>query len=605
MKHVLSLLVGFALLFCVSPQIARAEEAAVAAVGVIASESAGDGTVTLARVNKTSSSTTRELLFLQLGGDIAALPLPATVLCEEETVDPWPMLYGCPVSWDTTSVDFSTPGRKRIFGTLQPQGTNFVLADAFDHTKVYYEVMVTAADMVPETVREIDVGIAPWVVAQGTPKENLMPPPDILFDCLAYTGEFGEYVPIGYTIDYAGVDTTKCGTYTAYVTPVLPLGLALPDGYTSLPVKIGVVVPDAIDLSAVLYSGFDDTWGSIVCKWLYTPQDWENDVQVEIAVGDGPWQEADYTIESGRKQYVNAGVIYPGNSLQVTLPLPQMYTDYYFRLRYESGRVSNVLHVRQDKEFIYDEGGIGGDRDGSSDSGSELPEIEQPGSSSTLEQASDKTNEPNQPVSQTLPSEKSNPIKERVTPTSSLYSGARLRKLLSLGDSTLLFEGQGVSVELSAEFLLGLNLSDSSTLEVRIERPEPTAFSLFIFVDGREIAELPDTLVRVPYEEGSGLALYDAAGTYLSDSIWEEPTKTVLCTVHHADVYYLRPAQKGTFIADKDIPNAAAPLEEDLSYATDQNKDNTAVLWVVVLIIAGGSIAVAAGLLLYRRWRRG
>ena len=93
----------------------------------------------------------------------------------------------------------------------------------------------------------------------------------------------------------------------------------------------------------------------------------------------------------------------------------------------------------------------------------------------------------------------SEPLLEQVSETSTTISGIRLRLLLQTNPDTVLFEKDGITVEIPSAFLASLNLPDDAFLKISIRRTDPTSFSLSVNVDGRELHELEETTITMPF----------------------------------------------------------------------------------------------------------
>lgn len=190
---------------------------------------------------------------------------------------------------------------------------------------------------------------------------------------------------------------------------------------------------------------------------------------------------------------------------------------------------------------------------------------------------------------ETSPGQTAPPAVEQVTGTQSRYTGVRLRRMLALGDGTLLFEGEGGSVELSADFLRQLELADEAFLEVTMEKPEENAFRLRIVADGVELVTLPDTLVRVPLASGEGLACYDADGNLVSQAQWDSKSKTLACTIQATGLFYLRATEAAQPAEHTEAPEPTPPAEPAIPWG-----------WVGG---AGVCALAAGGWCIWRRWR--
>lgn len=128
-----------------------------------------------------------------------------------------------------------------------------------------------------------------------------------------------------------------------------------------------------------------------------------------------------------------------------------------------------------------------------SDAGTTAPESSDPGA----EKDSPKDNGSDQETATS--DQTSEPLLEQVSETSTTISGIRLRLLLQTNPDTVLFEKDGITVEIPSAFLASLDLPDDAFLKISIRRTDPTSFSLSVNVDGRELHELEETTITMPF----------------------------------------------------------------------------------------------------------
>lgn len=88
---------------------------------------------------------------------------------------------------------------------------------------------------------------------------------------------------------------------------------------------------------------------------------------------------------------------------------------------------------------------------------------------------------------------------EQVTETSTIISGARLRLLLQSNPDTVLFEKDGITVEIPSSFLSSLHLPDHAFLKISIQQTNSVSFSLFLNADGDELDTLEETTITMPF----------------------------------------------------------------------------------------------------------
>ncbi|MEG2221292.1 MAG: hypothetical protein RRY95_01035 [Oscillospiraceae bacterium] len=519
-------------------------------------------------VFQTVNTTSYALPLLPVGSSPEDSKLGKAVLCETDGRE----LYDCPVLWDLSGVDFSAAGRKTVPGQLVPED-GYVLA--FDG-KVTCQLMVTAPGMAAEVLPS----------AAFYPKQNayLLPVGGNL-ESLAlsaetatcYTTHFGEYVTCPIAWEVSAVDVTTPGVYSLNGRPIPPDGFALPDDFVPLSLLVGVVAADCVDLSAVLSNGPE---GQVICQWLYSPLD-ESTVALEVAVEDGAWMDA--PPEGCGWLYGSYQNFNSQPKLIIFLPSLELYTDYYFRLRYDGGSLSNNLHIRKDSDdYVYTEGGKGGDRDGGDLGGNSLPDYIQPAPPPLIPQLPVPLPEqptppgdldgnplpdyvPPLPQQPTSPgdwhdkADSSAPATEAVTDTATTLSGTRMLQLTAAGD-TVLFEKQGVAVDFPSDFLTHLVSAAHTQIEVSITRPGADSFGLELAVDGHAILDLPETVVHVPYDSGGDeLLCVDAAGTAASEVISADGMAR--CVLTATGVYRL-------IAVPAPLPVAAPPADVSAAPAT-------------------------------------
>jgi hypothetical protein len=206
---------------------------------------------------------------------------------------------------------------------------------------------------------------------------------------------------------------------------------------------------------------------------------------------------------------------------------------YYFCLKVEGGSqegVSNYLPFSFGSPNYFG----GGDNDGGDRTDQSFPAVEQPlpelpdppveESASPLPSVQDsaspqeKTESPDSsepssasPAAGTSPrrgsapsSEENDGPKEESTETTTTISGRRLNHLLSANPSSILFEKQGISLEIPSDYLAGLHLEDHSLLSVTIIKIDSLSFQLFITAGEEELKTLPEVSVSLPYCPAKG-----------------------------------------------------------------------------------------------------
>lgn len=611
--------------------------------------------------------TSYRLILRPVGDDLSDLELPGTVLC---THSRW-LSVACAVAWDTTSISTEEPGWIQIKGDITPPA-GYRAEEGF---AACHPVMLVEEGMEKEPLASVVGADRFFLVGRGAEHIDWLALEDVLErglpSSLSYeTGNllWGE-APV--TWDFSAVDSSKAGVYRATGSIELPACFSLPEGEQPLDVRVAVVEPDRIDLSAFRPANSMNRVGS--SRWLYTVADCEN-IALDYALGDGDWQRA--TAAPGGAGMMYAEEVpcqYSGNVL--TVQLAQLdQGEHWFRLLY-GGEYSNVLHISVDENLVVD-WDIGGDRGGADQEPQEPPEVEQPaprpgtdrdsrgeakgGSSAAqstqpsapvgetvdaaaqspddldarqppapeadggeadaagepvaerdpAEVGGDKTPSPTafaDPPRQTQPDPNANssnapdksmgePMMEYATESTLSISGLRLREMLAVAGDTVLLEKQGVSVELPAEFLAGLELEDTSRLAVHIEKREH-AFVLELALDDVPLSALPLTAVYLPFTLAEGvnaddLACFDGQGREVSAAVYNAALQLVQVEIEATGTYTVAP--RGTAV----LPVSAAEPGGSTG-ATGSSGGRP------VLPIAGAVAAtLCAGFVLLRR-RRG
>jgi|GEM_PF-1016847 len=154
---------------------------------------------------------------------------------------------------------------------------------------------------------------------------------------------------------------------------------------------------------------------------------------------------------------------------------------------------------------------------------------------------------------------------EIVTDTYTVLSGLRMRRMVQLGGDTVLFEKQGVSVELSSVFLSSLPLGDEELLKVAIDQPAENSFRLAITAAGDAITRLSATSVQLRWSgQTENLECVDSKDVHVSAALYHKDTRTVSCTVYAPGTYSIRPVPAAS---EAPTPLAATTADADASDA--------------------------------------
>lgn len=566
-----------------------------------------------------------ELPLVRRGEALTNIILPEQLRCEVG----YNRSYNCPVAWEPLeSVDTTRAGWTALRGTLLPVPDRFELPD--DPT-VELPVMVYDEGMEPESLRDNILicdkngfarPITPVLMPQGGVIEDALP-------FLAYhavcTAQNGMTFSAPLRWDLSACDPNETGSYTLRYTPELPSCFAMPESQPYFTTSLHVLRTDWIDFSAPL---FHERTHTIYCQWYYEIED-PSQVTLEYAVNDGAWQRDETTLSVNMEPPMATGnitsaVITPTSFGVSTAYLPDEEGDnFYFRLTYQ-GKTTDALHIWYDGHQKIWSGEIGGDRDGGDYNPEDPPPLTQPppsggssgGSSRNPESELDEPEATSEETADAIaPPAQAEPVQppaappagedlwEQVTETSTLISGAQLAKMLASNGDSVLFEKQGVAVELPSAFLRGLNLSDDGTLEVRIEQPDERSFLLEVEVSGLPVSEIGETAVRLPLllepaEDPSRLVCTGAGGAEVSAVTYDAQNAVGKMTIRAAGAYRVVCSEPDPPVPAGDVPPAAA------TDTPEPVPPSGGRLWPVLLAV-GAAVIAAAALWLWRRARHG
>ncbi|MDD2955844.1 MAG: hypothetical protein PHD67_05950 [Oscillospiraceae bacterium] len=448
------------------------------------------------------------------------------------------------MQWEPLSaLDTETAGWAYLKGTLSAPDPTSISGGACalpeELRPVEFPIMVYEDGMESETLSSAFLrnGSVFW-----TPVTITMPAggdPEDFLNFLTYharcVAENGMGFECSVRWDTSALDPAVPGGYTVNGYPELPPCFAMPQGKPSLSVPVRVLYADRIDLSAPTLNSY----GLVICQWYAAVEDFDALV-LQYSINGGRWQKtALIPSDGGSPIYAAEGipVMMTSTSLGVTpSALPSTADTYSFRLLYR-GVASNILKVwysEPEQSWM----GMAADRDGGDYVGPSLPGLGQTPPGSEEQKPSDSpASDQDSPASDqdgsapTAPesapaaaAEEAVPLDptpsalflEEVTSSYTLLSGARLSQLLDINAETVLFEKQGVSLEIPAGFLRGLSLADDGRLKVELTQPEKDSFHLDIEVDGSPLTALSPSVARLPVSspgEGELTCIHEESGS--------------------------------------------------------------------------------------------
>ena len=395
------------------------------------------------------------------------------------------------------------------------------------------------------------------------------------------------------------VPFTECGEYTVTGRLALPCGIkAEQEEDLLLEQKFFVMKEDKIYLDFVTIEN-----GEIVCTWLKAIDDSDN-IEVYYSPDNEDWQVDDlYGFAIDNAFIIPTAFLTPD-------------TNYYFRLKYDD-EFTDILFVNITADEI--SGNIiQGDRDGGDTAHQELPayiEETKPSSSasshldasahsgsgsgggkeiSVIASGTDVLAESKNSdtlFSVGIPVETSAPS-EMTDSTTTEISGARIEDMLEVNPNNIVFEKDGISVELAPDFVDRNNIKPDDIVNVAIDR-KGDRFTLNISAKGNEINEIPGTVVKFPISN-------DTAPTVTSDD------GTQYQTVLTDNIASLEIDKTGTYTSDDlaDDKNADNS-REGYQIIYDENADNDKDGFPVIYCIIGAIVIAAAAVLLWRKLRHG
>lgn len=441
--------------------------------------------------------------------------------------------YAISISWNLDDTALTDSGLHYVTGIpILPD--DVILADGFDGIAtwpVFRKGNGASLTVTPETPQILDQLIA----LNGDPSS------EICFTTPSHHCTIGEdgYIDISSDIewqwDFSNINTSALGSYTITGTPVLPEWLTVSDKY-SVNYRVYVLPTDRIEI----YGDVGLVSNRLEIYWLYDSASVTN-VILELKTDNGNWLPCDHSWYTFNNSYFPPRLsLYPLNipsKIEHTLRL--RYTDVIDGKETEVFTEPVILTVPSNiAELIENNISISmtqlgnGNRDGSDDDVSELPDYSQPAP------------QPNQTTS-TIPKNENDPepVNEIVTDTYSAISGIRLDQLISAGN-TVLFEKHSVSVEIPSEILKALNIGDNELFEITILNPQKSAVEIKASANGVPVENLTGTLVYLPWDASDGTCLqcYDINGSIIDTPVYDQLSKTVSFKINSTGTYFITAA---------------------------------------------------------------
>lgn len=521
----------------------------------------------------------------------------------------------CPVKWDLSAIDRSVPGIYPVKGQVAPPPGFAFSADLMEDAKA--SLAETRIYVYREGIRRVTrlifyqcfPGTPLLAVSTGTP--NLAEKLDKSFDYKVELDSF-EKVRVDHAWDFSSVDGSAPGLYTATLCLIPPApDIEIPEDFQRLPVQVLVQKPGEPNLVALAeYNGY-------FCMPVILTQGEHRRLQVWYRINGGEWVKEDW--EKGGV-YFNSTTPFefrfqkehmrPGNT-------------YAFKVALD-GYTSDILEITaSENQFT---AAILGDRDGQRDETGRkehpLPPLRQPPPVGSKEPAGNsnkgtRSNDGGPEVSAAISAPESGPVRslrpekeppavscaseahwEEVTPERTSLVGKRLEKLLEYNEGQLLFEKHGITVQIPASWLAGLQMSDSSLLSVMITPLDERSFRLALTVDGEPPPSLPIFQISMPYgaeQHGTDrVAVFDGHGDALTDAAYDAKTGRVTFSVGVMGIFHVGPWQT---LPPPELANSLCPNAVQISKSTGRE----AARITGVMLLLGSSVCPLIFVLIRKR----
>lgn len=459
--------------------------------------------------------------------------------------------YLLPMEWNVTAEDLLQPGLHLVTGSPL-LAENMVLAEGFDPT-LTWPIFRIGDGAVLEMASVALSGIPDVLIEQNEDPLQTLALSAKVVDSRTAEGwllKTADRTDFYWQWDLSEIDSATLGSYMVTAELCHPGWVVFPGEYETITETVYVMPSDRIELYGGIRTSSD---GALELSWVYDSSNVTEPI-LERKDETGQWVRCE---ESWYKFHAKEMTVYD----YLYLYLLEMPTEVPLTLRLRYQDVLNGVTVERITEpitltvpaniaeLIAAANGrvvvnvIGGDRDGGDSGGTDLPDYEQP---SPRPEAWYPVWRPEREETE----ESQKRITEIVTDTYTAISGTRLAQLVEMGPAVL-FEKQGISVEIPSEILERLELDDDELLEVTIERQQH-GVRIDVAARGTAVRQLGQTAVRLPWSpaDGTDLEAIDANGFVIGAAVYEA-SSTAFFTIETPGTYWLRA-----------IPAAELPVEE-------------------------------------------
>ncbi len=528
--------------------------------------------------------------------------LTADILPNMSYIDTEGKEHSLTIDWNITDDALLSQGLHTVYGT-PILGENYSLAEGFDGT-VTWPLFRKGGDAIFTAVPIQNQLVGDPLIAESSTD----PASEISISTKNRRCAVGEdgYILSGadwiWSWDYSQINTAITGktTVTGRLTS-LPSHITVPEKYKTVTHTVYVMPTDRIEIYAPVETMRS---GQLVFEWLYDSANVTNTVLEQLDAND-QWTKCDSswysyktpTSFSSAKLYLEL----------LTIPSNASYT---FRLSYtdivdsesvqrfsESVSITipeNIAEmISNSNGTVPDDLNIGGDRDGGDSGGNKLPDYVQP---APMPESNTNTAPSDSYVSQ--------PVNEVITDTYSAISGLRLAELINAGD-TVLFEKQGVSMEIPSELLKSLNIGYNELFEITILNPQKNTVQIEIIAAGTPVEDINGTIVYLPWNssEGTDLECHDINGDFVTKPVYDTASKTARFDIHSPGTYFITSVHSESVPEAKDEPKTDEPKTDKPDTQIEPNEPKNHSALYIGIGIGAFVILLLTGYLIWRRWR--